>query len=262
MKSGKTKPSLRMKTIIKNRRDQNMIVYIDIPEGDIKGLAFVQHGFSSSALKPAAQTVKNSFFQKGHVVVNIDSTNSCNESDGKLIDCTMDTHYHDLEDVIEWASTQEWYQEPFIISGNSLGGMSSLIYATNYPKKVKAIAPIASVISYDLSVKAQLKNSPEEFVVFKKTGFKKQKDQLASWAVYETRKNYDILGQIEKITFPTLLVVGENDPTTPLEHQEILFKLLNCEKELHVVKGSGHSFREPDHLERLAQVFNQWIDKL
>lgn len=70
----------------------------------------------------------------------------------------MGTHYHDLKDVIEWAQTQDWYQEPFCLAGHSLGGLSNLIYATNYPNKIKAFAPNSACISYEHSKDVHIKN--------------------------------------------------------------------------------------------------------
>lgn len=61
---------------------------------------------------------------------------------------------------------------------------------------------------------------------------------------------------------PVLLVVGENDIRTPLDHQKILYNVLPGPKELHIIKGSPHTFRDPEHLNELKNIFNQWIKKI
>jgi len=34
------------------------------------------------------------------------------------------------------------------------------------------------------------------------------------------------------------------------------------EKEFHIIKGAPHTFREPEHLNELKEVFNNWLKKL
>ena len=41
----------------------------------------------------------------------------------------------------------KWYGEPFVLVGHSLGGISTALFAENYPDKVKALAPISTVVS-------------------------------------------------------------------------------------------------------------------
>ncbi len=181
----------------------------------------------------------------------------------------MDTHYHDLEDVIAWASHQEWYQEPFCLAGHSLGGFSNLIYATNYPDKVKAFAPTAACISYAHSEECHIKNDPDQWVRMKDGELKEKTSKskpgavgLVSFKLYESFKNYDVLSKLDKIIFPTLLIVGENDDSCPPEHQKIIFDEVNGDKELHVIEDCGHTFRKPEHLRQVKEIFDRWIDKL
>lgn len=61
---------------------------------------------------------------------------------------------------------------------------------------------------------------------------------------------------------PVLLIVGEQDRTTPLEHQQIFFDKLPGQKELHVIKGSGHTFKEDEHLAEIKNIFDKWIKQL
>jgi len=59
---------------------------------------------------------------------------------------------------------------------------------------------------------------------------------------------------------PVLLIVGDKDKYAP--HQDILYEKLPGEKELHVIKGSGHCFRSPDYLRQLKNIFDKWIGKI
>jgi len=60
------------------------------------------------------------------------------------------------------------------------------------------------------------------------------------------------------------MVVGENDDSCPPDHQKSLFDLIpqNPKNEFHIVKGAPHSFKEPDHLNELGSIFNNWIKQI
>ena len=181
----------------------------------------------------------------------------------------MTNYYEDLEDVIKWSGTQKWYVEPFVLVGHSLGGISTALFAENYSNKVKALAPISTVVSGVLSVEAHKKFESEEFKNWEKTGWLEAKSQSKpgvvkklKWSHIADRLKYDLLPQANKLTMPVLLIVGENDTRTPLDHQKILFNVLPGPKELHVIKGSSHTFRDPAHLQELKNILSQWIEKL
>ncbi len=66
-------------------------------------------------------------------------------------------------------------------------------------------------------------------------------------------------GTLRKVTVPTLLIVGEDDPDV-LELNRRALSLLASEcKELVVVPRAGHLFEEPGTLERVAVLAAAWF---
>lgn len=59
-----------------------------------------------------------------------------------------------------------------------------------------------------------------------------------------------------------LLIVGDKDDRTPLEHQQVLFNKLPGKKEIHIIKDAPHTFKEEHHLREIKDIFIKWIDKL
>ena len=256
------------KIFIKNRKDQKVSVIIEEVEAP-KGLAFVMHGLGGYKEQPHLEAITESFKENKYTVARFDTTNTIGESEGNFEDATITNYYEDLEDVIKWSGAQKWYMEPFVLVGHSLGGISTALFAENYPAKVKALAPISTVVSGALSVEAHKKFEPEEFKNWEKTGWLEAKSQSKpgvvkklKWSHIADRLKYDLLPQANKLTMPVLLIVGENDTRTPLDHQKILFNVLPGPKELHVIKGSPHTFRDPAHLQELKNILSQWIEKL
>lgn len=204
-----------------------------------------------------------------YTVVRFDTINTFGESDGNYEDATVTNYYADLEDVIAWAQTQDWYQEPFILNGHSLGGICTTLYTEKFPEKVLGLAPISAVVSGQLSLDAHQERNPEEVQGWKESGWRVSESKSKpgvikklKWGHMEDRLQYDVLPNISKLTMPVILIVGEDDPTTPPEHQEIFFNALpTIEKELHVIRGAPHTFREQHHLKEIKDIFDAWLQK-
>lgn len=64
----------------------------------------------------------------------------------------------------------------------------------------------------------------------------------------------------DKITAPTLLVVGGNDGIV-IELNIEAYKNLKCEKKLEIIEGATHLFEEPGTLEQVAVLAEKWFEK-
>lgn len=252
------------KLFIKNRKGQKISVIVDESE-NAKGLAFVMHGLGGFKEQLHIETMTQAFKEQGYITVRFDTTNTFGKSDGNYEEATTTNYYEDLEDVIKWANTQTWYQEPFILAGHSLGGICMALYAENHPEEVKALAPMSTVVSGELT----LKTGREDVKNWEKTGWRisesKSKPGVIKrlpWSHMKNRLEYDLLPNVNKLTMPVLMIVGEFDDTTPLKHQKILYDKLLGQKELHVIKGAEHTFREKKHLDKIKQIFLNWIEKI
>lgn len=241
-----------------------MVVITEVSENQ-RGLVFVMHGLSGFKEQLHIKTMSDAFKEKGYTVVRFDTTNTFGESDGKYEDATTTNYYEDLEDVIDWAKSQGWYEEPFWMVGHSLGSFCIAYYAENYPNKVKALAPISTVISGKLSAETEkYKKILEEW---KKTGWRIEKSisqpgliKKLKWSHVEDRFKYDLLPKVQRLTMPVLLIVGDKDDGTPPEHQKILYDKLPGRKELHIIKNAPHTFMKQGHLDEIKQILSNWID--
>ena len=257
------------KLFIKNRRGQKIAVLVERPE-NLKGLAFVMHGLGGFKEQPHIQAFAEAFLENGYTVVRFDTTNTFGESEGNYEDATTTNYYEDLEDVIEWAKSQEWYQEPFCLAGHSLGSFSIAFYGENHPGRVRALAPISTMISGELSTETKRDVLKE----WKETGWLTQPHESRpgeikrlKWSHMEDRLKYDLLPNAYKLTMPVLLIVGEQDNGTPPEHQQIFYKKLPDKKEIHIIKGVDHNFRSggklnESALKEIKDIFNKWIKSL
>jgi len=251
------------KFFIKNRKGQNISVLLELSENS-RGLAFVMHGLSGFKEQDHIKIFAGAFLGKGFSVVRFDTTNTFGESDGNYEDATTTNYYEDLEDVISWTKSQKWFRKPFALAGHSLGGICTALYAENHPEEVSGLAPISTVVSGELSMQTEAnKNVIEEW---KQTGWRTEIGHTGivkrlKWGHMEDRLKYDLLSKTEKLTMPVLLIVGDQDESTPVQHQQILYDKLPGKKEIHIIKGAPHTFREPHHLQQVCELFDEWIEK-
>ena len=251
-----------MKIFIQNRDNKKLAVILEEAVNQ-KGVAFVMHGQGGFKEQPHIQTFADAFRENNFTVIRFDTRDTIGESEGKMEDATITGYYQDLEDVINWAKTQSWYIEPFWLTGHSLGGICVALYAENHPAMIKALAPISTVVSGKLSYKT---HDPKELEEWKRTGWSIRESQSKpgvikklKWANMEDKLQYDLLKKINNLTMPILMIVGDKDTSTPLKHQQILLENLPGKKELHIIKGAPHTFKAPEHLKEIKNIFDKWI---
>jgi len=260
---------LMQKLFIHNRKGQKICVVVEKPEKPI-GLAFVMDGLSGFKESAHVRLIAEVFLENGFSTVTFDVRNTFGESEGSYEDATITSYYEDLEDVIVWAKKQNWYKEPFCLSGFSVGGYCVDWFAENYPKEVLALASFAAVISGKLDYEAYKQYRPERLAEWESSGWRIDKSASRPWIIKKLNFktftadlfNHDLLPEADKLTMPVLVVVGENDTSCPVDQQKIFFEKLPGQKELHIIKGSQHTFTKPEHLKEVKQIFDQWIKKL
>ncbi len=260
---------MEKKIFITNRKKQKIVVLVDVSTKQ-KCLVFVMHGLGGFKEQEHIKTFADTFKQEGFTVVRFDTTNTLGngESGGKYEDATTTNYFEDLEDVIAWSSRQDWHQEPFWLVGHSLGGISVVLFAEKFPTKVKALAPIATVVSGKISLDAPRYKGNDILKTWKETGWRVEESKSQpgvikklKWSHMQDRLKYDVLKNINKITMPVLLIVGDQDDSTPPQHQKILFDHLRTNKEMHIIKGAPHTFKEGKHLKEIRTIFTKWIRK-
>lgn len=245
----------------------SLAVWVENEQGK-NGLVFIAHGLSGRHDQPNIRKYVEAFLENDFVVVSYDATCSLGQSDGKLENATLTGYYEDFEDVIAWAGSQAWYEEPFVVAGHSLGGACDLLFAYKYPKKIRALAPTSAFLSAEISLRAAY--SAQELEKWEKDGYiveeSKSRQGLLkrlNWALVEDWRKYNLLTNAHLITAPILLIVGEDDvPTPPSSQKDLYNKVSSSQKELHVIKGSEHTFMTSEHLEAVKTIFREWIKKL
>ena len=254
-----------MKTSFKNRDGKKIVVLVENIEGK-NGLVFIAHGLAGNKEETHIQTYANAFLLNDYKVIRWDATNTFGESEGSLFKATLSNYYTDFEDVIFWAKKQNWYQEPFVIVGHSLGSACNIIFTSKYPQKVKALAPTSAFISAQKYFEWLGKKVMGDWELM---GYREEESKSRpglikklNWKLAEDMKEYELLDESKFITMPILLLSGEKDKITPPSIQQEFFTLIPSQKkELHIIKGAGHNFDTKEQLEEINKIMMDWAKK-
>lgn len=257
-----------MQTYIKNKNGLRLFVLV---EGDLMSdkLVFITHGLSGSHDQPHIAAMRKTFVENGYTVVSYDTAYSFGKSEGDSVHATASSYISDLEDVVKWAQYQEWYKEPFVLAGHSLGGISSLVYAHRHKDKVRAIFPMSTVVSGGLWHKVHQDTEPENYRKWKEKGyyFKESmsmpgRSGKVGWGLAEDMNNYNALMFASDIHCPVLLMTGSEDTGTSPEMHRMLLEKLGGRKRLHIIEGMEHTPREQSELDEMADVLKEWLKTL
>lgn len=250
------------KFFIKARGGEKISIILEKANSQ-KGLVFIMHGLG--AIKEAAymDAFAKAFFAKAFTVVRFDNRHSVGESEGQYQDVNFSNTAEDLEDVLAWAKGEDWYMEPFFLAGHSMGAGCVMWYSVNHPGKVAGLMTASTVISGAQTLKRFPKHQLMEFAKSGGKSFIRLKF-YAEWKWRKFKKDilkYDIVPEAHKIDMPLLMIVGEEDFSTPLEDQMRVYNKAIGQKEIKVIKGAGHTFYDKKSLDQIEESIRKWLDK-
>jgi 3-oxoadipate enol-lactonase len=163
--------------------------------------------------------------------------------------------------------------------GHSLGGMVALVYAIEHPTAISRMVISSSYcfVSNEAitDVLGRVKSNPvHKFAMgIGKRGLVLYDEEAAEWvahqmSVYMDQKDallataasagFNICENLRNLHIPTLLIVGENDITTPVWASEMLDEWLP-ESEIEVVDKAGHLVII-DHHEEFNDLVEEFLE--
>lgn len=254
-----------MKTLVVNRNNIELSVVVEGAENS-GGLVFLVHGLGGIKEQIHIRAVAEMFLAQKYTVVTYDAANTIGESGGKMEDATLTSYFEDFEDVVEWAESQEWFKSRFIVSGHSLGGACSILYAAKYPKRVNAIIPISAFIAGKLYRSVQpiefLKNWQKQGYILEESKSKPGVIKRINWSFVDNADQYDLREIATDIHCPALFITGSEDNLTPGKHQQMMIDKMNTQVDLKVIFDMKHNPRSKEHIDEIVQTIEKWLSQV
>lgn len=210
-------------------------------EGRI-GTAIVSHGLGGWKDQAIILSIVEAFISTGFTVLTYDAADGANGPDTNPRKSTTTGHLEDLEDVVAYAKTQEWFCEPLILAGHSLGAMISAEYAKRHAD-VSRIILVAPAISWKTYRKFVFPMALWWLVAgsFKMLGPTAQGYRLGRpWLLdFVTWNGY---ASARTVSIPALVITAENDGLVGTIETHTRYARSFPNATHVVVKGADHDF--------------------
>jgi len=227
---------------VPNKEGIDLAVWVDeVPNS--RGVFYGQHGMFEGALSPHNQAVAEVLREFNFTTVFFDASHHKNYTEGKTEELTWDTHFSDLEVVIEWGQQQQWSHPTYGLYGRSIGGTSSLWHAAHNQYHVNSVIALTPPISgeklwtaFDNLFEGRWKERGLLGVWNSVTG----NEVMARFDLEGMSHQYDLLHHVHKLTMPTLLFAGEQDKVAPVQHIREFHEMVPGFKKFEELSGKDH----------------------
>ncbi|OAM52200.1 hypothetical protein A7981_01545 [Methylovorus sp. MM2] len=241
--------------IIKNNAGLNLSAKIEIPEGEMIGLAIIAPALGCTKDILIASRTARRLLQYGIASLRLDFT-GLGQSDGDFSLTNLDTYINDLVSVAAWL--RENVRAPDLLIGHSFGGLVSLCSCGLIPE-VKACVTIAtpSDPTHILNIIGQQKSHEIEqhgstIVEINKENFTLRKQFI------ENAKTFNILNTLGGLKTPLLVIHSPRDDMVPISHGHAIFEAASHPKSFLAIEDADHMVYERAASEFVGDTIGLW----
>lgn len=251
-------PARELFPVIRNRHGLKLFVKL-IEPAETRGNVYVSHGLSDAHDTAHMRALTTAFVRAGYRVVLWDASHSWGRSEGNSERASFYHHFEDLEDVVVWSESQDWYQKRFMLAGHSLGGMAAGTYAASHAAQVLGLVLVAPVVSGP----ALRRRIPLPLRIWWRwRGVVRTPGRgrtSYAWELMRSGWSYNLLAVAHRLTMPVLIVAAGRDMLIPPRLMRRLYRALaSGHKQLEVVRGARHGFDEGWEAARLQEMVEAW----
>lgn len=218
---------------------------IHYPQKIEEKLAILLPGYLDSKdyahLIALAEDLKN----KGYTVVRFDPTGTW-ESGGTIADHTVSQQFEDVKSVLEYMLHKSAYKH-ILLGGHSRGGLVSILYATKDPR----ISAVLALMPPPILIRTVNKR---KIIQWEKDGFRisvrdipgkkiEKKEFRVPYANMKKDRRYNVLGEINNLRVPLLLIAGEGDDVVFPDDVKKIYDQANEPKKFTIIKNINHDYR-------------------
>lgn len=221
------------------------------------GVAILVHSATSTMETVVMQTMAEALRARGYTVVRFDAYNGL-EGKGAFVNFSGSELYKDLEEVIAWARSQEWFRDELTLAGHSIGGLVAAHYAARHTEQVRELVLFAPMISGDSYLQNYQHHDPQGLEQWQKEGERLVTHPLSgetcglAYSFVRDACTYNLYSEASLLTMPTCVVVGTSDETVQVRECVDYVKAIGPHASSCILQGVSHN---PKHRTDLKKVY-------
>lgn len=250
--------------VFQNAKKQNLVGVLHSGQGkEPRPCLIVCHGFAGTKIGGSRRFVEFARYAVKHTlsVFRFDFAGS-GDSDGDLVDLTMDSELDDLQAAINVVLTMNGVDPERIgIVGHCLGAVTAIRGSARDSRIYKTVAwaPFTDLASTMVRLIGEeafcvLQEGDEADFLYNEQLFR------CGPKILSHSLDLDMLEEIIRVHQPLLVIHGTEDATVPLQKIEKLMYFAegpSGKKRLEVIEGAHHSF--PYHQKELFELTVKWF---
>ena len=250
--------------VFQNAKKQNLVGVMHYGQGkEPSPCLIICHGFAGTKVGGSRRFIEFARYAVQHnlSVFRFDFAGS-GDSDGDLVDLTLDSELDDLQAAINIVSKMDGVDpEKIGIVGHCMGAVTAIRGSARDYRIYKSVAwapftDLAATMTRLIGEDAFsiLQEGDEADFIYNEQLFR------CGPNILNQASNLDMFEEILRVRQPLLVIHGTEDATVPLLEVEKLMHFAHGtpgEKKLSVLKGAHHSF--PFHQEELFELTVKWF---
>jgi len=258
---------MQEKFFTKNPKGQKIVGLIDKPKGEGPFPAIIIfHGFKGYKEQFYIIRLAEELSKAGFIVFRVDQTNGIGESDGNIFNTGPSHYLEDVKSTYDYVFSYSFVDKNnIIIYGSSLGGLVSILFASEKPRikglilHEPAIAPNRKLFE-GMGVDIE-KYREQGYWVFHSRS--KNIDWKVSYTFYEDILSYNnVFGYIEKIEVPTLILHNPEAKLLTYKNSERAITMLPRGSKLISLKGVPHTPETDEEMTPILDGVKNWLGTL
>jgi len=239
-------------------RGEQMVGMLHLPDqkGPFPAVA-IYHGFTGTKVEPHRIFVKmaRALVAQGIAAVRFDFRGS-GDSEGDFADMTVSGEIADAIRVLDFLEAQSQVDPQRLgVLGLSMGGAVAASVAGK-DERVKSLALWAAVARFEL-----FESEPELLAQARKMGHVDLAGNVLNYGFYEDARTQDPVKWVSQFEGSALVVHGDEDPTVPVSHADLLYDAVTGKKEKFIVPGADHTFNRHDWESAVISKTADWFHK-
>jgi len=223
------------------------------------GVAVLLHSASGVSESNIMESVAENFKKRGLTVLRFNAYHGLGDSSGDFSKFSTTNYREDLETILAWARTQEWWQKPLVLFGHSLGALVTGLYAQEHPEEVAELIFLAPTISGNSYLKTLKKNDPVTLEEWKEHSNRSVEHPLTKesrtlpYSFVEDILHYDLFPKASLLSMPTTILSSTNDKIADHRDSEELCKRIGKHATLitlHTIPHTPNTFEELQELQK------------